>query len=196
LVLLLGIFFLPPSPPSLFSSPPSPSPLLPLLLFLPLLPPLVILLQNYLFSKTYSEERCLLMYKYRLGDRHGENILFDAKTGEAVHVDFNCLFWKGLTFEKPEKVPFRLTANLVDAMGLTGYPIPLLASCFLFILFYFIFCWVFFSIFVFLRFHLCMITFLPSFCPPFTLLLSSFSPFSLLLSPFHLSYSSSFLKTI
>eukprot|EP00026_Physarum_polycephalum_P005034 Phypoly_transcript_05060.p1 GENE.Phypoly_transcript_05060~~Phypoly_transcript_05060.p1 ORF type:complete len:665 (+),score=115.45 Phypoly_transcript_05060:90-1997(+) len=56
-----------------------------------------------------------------LGDRHGENILFDSKTGEAVHVDFNCLFWKGLTFEKPERVPFRLTPNLVDAMGLTGY---------------------------------------------------------------------------
>lgn len=40
----------------------------------------------------------------RLGDRHGENILFDSTTGECVHVDFNCLFWRGLTFEKPEKV--------------------------------------------------------------------------------------------
>jgi serine/threonine-protein kinase ATR len=56
-----------------------------------------------------------------LGDRHGENILFDCTTGDAVHVDFNCLFFKGLTFEKPEKVPFRLTPNMVDAMGLSGY---------------------------------------------------------------------------
>ena len=56
-----------------------------------------------------------------MGDRHGENILLDAKTGAAVHVDFNCLFWKGLTFEKPERVPFRLTPNMIDAMGLTGY---------------------------------------------------------------------------
>jgi len=29
-----------------------------------------------------------------LGDRHGENILLDSKTGEVVHVDFNCLFNK------------------------------------------------------------------------------------------------------
>jgi len=56
-----------------------------------------------------------------LGDRHLENILLDSKTGDAVHVDFNCLFWKGLTFEKPEKVPFRLTRNIVDAMGVMGY---------------------------------------------------------------------------
>lgn len=29
-----------------------------------------------------------------LGDRHGENILFDVTCGDAVHVDFNCLFNK------------------------------------------------------------------------------------------------------
>jgi serine/threonine-protein kinase ATR len=69
-----------------------------------------------------------------LGDRHGENILFDSVTGDTVHVDFNCLFEKvscadsisikftqqGKTFEIPEKVPFRLTQNLVDALGVTG----------------------------------------------------------------------------
>eukprot|EP00043_Microstomoeca_roanoka_P020156 m.239200 g.239200 ORF g.239200 m.239200 type:complete len:1001 (-) comp17118_c1_seq9:1951-4953(-) len=55
-----------------------------------------------------------------LGDRHGENILFDAKTGEAQHVDFNCLFDKGLSFGVPERVPFRLTHNMVDALGFTG----------------------------------------------------------------------------
>ena len=54
-----------------------------------------------------------------LGDRHGENILYDATTGECVHVDFNCLFWKGLTFMEPELVPFRLTQNMVDAFGVT-----------------------------------------------------------------------------
>ena len=41
-------------------------------------------------------------------------------TGEVVHVDLNCIFWKGLEFEKPEKVPFRLTQNIVDAFGLSG----------------------------------------------------------------------------
>ncbi|CAD6885848.1 unnamed protein product [Tilletia laevis] len=55
-----------------------------------------------------------------LGDRHGENILFDATNGDTVHVDFNCLFEKGQTFEIPEKVPFRLTQNMVDALGVTG----------------------------------------------------------------------------
>ena len=27
-----------------------------------------------------------------LGDRHGENLLLDASTGDVVHVDFSCLF--------------------------------------------------------------------------------------------------------
>lgn len=52
-----------------------------------------------------------------LGDRHGENILLEESSGGIFHVDFNCLFDKGLTFEKPELVPFRLTHNMVDAMG-------------------------------------------------------------------------------
>ncbi|KAF2761422.1 hypothetical protein EJ05DRAFT_449694 [Pseudovirgaria hyperparasitica] len=54
-----------------------------------------------------------------LGDRHGENVLLDAEGG-IFHVDFNCLFDKGLTFEKPELVPFRLTHNMLDAMGPAG----------------------------------------------------------------------------
>lgn len=33
-------------------------------------------------------------YMLGLGDRHGENILFDTVSGETVHVDFNCLFNK------------------------------------------------------------------------------------------------------
>ncbi|KAJ2851932.1 hypothetical protein IWW36_000705 [Coemansia brasiliensis] len=60
-------------------------------------------------------------YILGLGDRHCENILLDQRSGAAVHVDFNCLFEKGMTLETPEKVPFRLTHNLVDAMGATGY---------------------------------------------------------------------------
>ncbi|KDQ08227.1 hypothetical protein BOTBODRAFT_569890 [Botryobasidium botryosum FD-172 SS1] len=55
-----------------------------------------------------------------LGDRHGENILLDSVTGDTVHVDFNCLFDKGKTFEIPERVPFRLTSNVVDGLGVTG----------------------------------------------------------------------------
>ncbi|EIW76220.1 hypothetical protein CONPUDRAFT_158248 [Coniophora puteana RWD-64-598 SS2] len=55
-----------------------------------------------------------------LGDRHCENILLDVNTGDVVHVDFNCLFEKGKTLETPERVPFRLTQNLVDGLGVTG----------------------------------------------------------------------------
>ncbi|XP_072266233.1 serine/threonine-protein kinase ATR [Pyxicephalus adspersus] len=59
-------------------------------------------------------------YILGLGDRHGENILFDSLTGECVHVDFNCLFNKGETFEVPEIVPFRMTHNMVNGMGPMG----------------------------------------------------------------------------
>ena len=55
-----------------------------------------------------------------LGDRHTENILVDTFNGELVHVDFDCLFDKGLTLARPEIVPFRLTPNIVDAMGVCG----------------------------------------------------------------------------
>jgi serine/threonine-protein kinase ATR len=59
-----------------------------------------------------------------LGDRHTENILFEEGNGGTFHVDFNCLFDKGLTFAKPERVPFRLTHNMIDAMGMYGYEGP------------------------------------------------------------------------
>jgi serine/threonine-protein kinase ATR len=59
-----------------------------------------------------------------LGDRHGENVLLEQGNGGTFHVDFNCLFDKGLTFEKPELVPFRLTHNMVDAMGPQGIEGP------------------------------------------------------------------------
>ncbi|KAI9851275.1 MAG: serine/threonine-protein kinase M1 [Thelocarpon superellum] len=64
-----------------------------------------------------------------LGDRHGENVLFEEGNGGTFHVDFNCLFDKGLSFDKPEKVPFRLTHNMVDAFGVYGYEGPYRKSC-------------------------------------------------------------------
>ncbi|KAL5561258.1 hypothetical protein UlMin_031005 [Ulmus minor] len=64
-----------------------------------------------------------------LGDRHGENILFDSTTGDCVHVDFSCLFDKGLQLEKPELVPFRLTQNMIDGLGITGYEGMFLRVC-------------------------------------------------------------------
>ena len=59
-------------------------------------------------------------YLLGLGDRHGENILFDSTNGDTVHVDLNCIFNKGMELKVPEVVPFRLTHNMVHAMGPTG----------------------------------------------------------------------------
>ena len=64
-----------------------------------------------------------------LGDRHGENILLEEGSGGIFHVDFNCLFDKGATFEKPERVPFRLTHNMVDAFGAYGVDGPFRKAC-------------------------------------------------------------------
>ncbi|KAJ4263990.1 serine/threonine-protein kinase M1 [Fusarium torreyae] len=64
-----------------------------------------------------------------LGDRHGENVNLEEGNGGVFHVDFNCLFDKGLTFAKPERVPFRLTHNMVAAMGIYGYEGPFRKSC-------------------------------------------------------------------
>lgn len=68
-------------------------------------------------------------YILGLGDRHGENILFDSDSGDTVHVDFNCLFNKGESFEVPEVVPFRLTQNMVHAMGPLGIEGPYRKCC-------------------------------------------------------------------
>jgi serine/threonine-protein kinase ATR len=57
-------------------------------------------------------------YVLGLGDRHAENILISQKTGSCLHVDFACLFDKAKGFQFPETVPFRLTQNIVDGMGI------------------------------------------------------------------------------
>ncbi|KAK3494880.1 uncharacterized protein B0T23DRAFT_313216 [Neurospora hispaniola] len=54
-----------------------------------------------------------------LGDRHGHNILLDTKTGEVVHIDLGVAFELGRILPVPELVPFRLTRDIVDGMGIT-----------------------------------------------------------------------------
>jgi serine-protein kinase ATM len=55
-----------------------------------------------------------------LGDRHGHNILLDEQTGEVVHIDLGVAFEAGRVLPVPEVVPFRLTRDIVDGMGLSG----------------------------------------------------------------------------
>lgn len=74
----------------------------------------------YLARSSYVRTTAVMSivgYILGLGDRHGENILFDDSNGDTVHVDLNCLFNRGEGFEVPEVVPFRLTHNMVWDMN-------------------------------------------------------------------------------
>ncbi|XP_071453339.1 serine/threonine-protein kinase ATR [Hetaerina americana] len=77
----------------------------------------------YMARNSYTRTTAVMSivgYVLGLGDRHGENIMFDSTNGDTVHVDFSCIFNMGEKFNWPEKVPFRLTHNMVKAMGPNG----------------------------------------------------------------------------
>lgn len=59
-------------------------------------------------------------YIVGLGDRHSMNILIDQKSAEVVHIDLGVAFEQGLMLKSPERVPFRLTRDIVDGMGVSG----------------------------------------------------------------------------
>ncbi|RUS90885.1 hypothetical protein EGW08_001392 [Elysia chlorotica] len=59
-------------------------------------------------------------YILGLGDRHVNNILIDLKSAELVHIDFGIAFERGHILPTPETVPFRLTRDIVDGMGIPG----------------------------------------------------------------------------
>ncbi|GLT47213.1 hypothetical protein SLA2020_209240 [Shorea laevis] len=59
-------------------------------------------------------------YIVGLGDRHATNILIDQATAEVVHIDLGVAFEQGLMLKTPERVPFRLTRDIIDGMGVTG----------------------------------------------------------------------------
>ncbi|KAJ1773772.1 hypothetical protein EV179_000091 [Coemansia sp. RSA 487] len=55
-----------------------------------------------------------------IGDRHLQNILMDRSTAEVVHIDLGIAFDLGKLLPMPELVPFRLTREMIDGMGLLG----------------------------------------------------------------------------
>lgn len=59
-------------------------------------------------------------YIVGLGDRHSMNVLLDQDTAEVVHIDLGVAFEQGLMLKTPERVPFRLTRDIIDGMGVTG----------------------------------------------------------------------------
>ncbi|CAO1620602.1 unnamed protein product [Sympodiomycopsis kandeliae] len=60
-------------------------------------------------------------YILGLGDRHPSNLLLDRVSGHIVHIDFGDCFEVACHRPKfPEKVPFRLTRMLVNAMEVGG----------------------------------------------------------------------------
>ena len=60
-------------------------------------------------------------YVLGLGDRHPSNLLLDRMSGKILHIDFGDCFEVAMTREKfPEKIPFRLTRMLIQAMEVTG----------------------------------------------------------------------------
>lgn len=59
-------------------------------------------------------------YIVGIGDRHSQNILIHEPTAELVHIDFGVVFDQGMALVTPETVPFRLTRDIVDGMGVSG----------------------------------------------------------------------------
>ena len=56
-----------------------------------------------------------------LGDRHPSNLMLNRFNGKVLHIDFGDCFEVAMHRDKfPEKVPFRLTRMLVNAMEVSG----------------------------------------------------------------------------
>ena len=58
-----------------------------------------------------------------------DNLLIDFKKGEIIHIDYNVCFEKGAKLRIPEKVPCRLTQNIINIFGLTGVEGVFRLSC-------------------------------------------------------------------
>ncbi|KAJ8613415.1 hypothetical protein CTAYLR_002279 [Chrysophaeum taylorii] len=65
-----------------------------------------------------------------LGDRHPSNLMLDRRTGKILHIDFGDCFEVAMHRDKfPERVPFRLTRMLVNAMEVSGVEGTFRSSC-------------------------------------------------------------------
>jgi FKBP12-rapamycin complex-associated protein len=69
-------------------------------------------------------------YILGLGDRHPSNLMLDQFSGEVIHIDFGDCFEVAMNREKfPERIPFRLTRMLVNAMEVSGIEGSFRSTC-------------------------------------------------------------------
>jgi ataxia telangiectasia mutated family protein len=68
-------------------------------------------------------------YILGIGDRHAHNIMVDTQSSEVVHIDFGIVYEQGKGLGTPETVPFRLTRDMIDGMGISGCEGTLRRSC-------------------------------------------------------------------
>jgi FKBP12-rapamycin complex-associated protein len=81
--------------------------------------------ENWIDKRTNFTRSLAVMsmvgYILGLGDRHPSNLMLDRNTGMVIHIDFGDCFEVGMVREKhAEKIPFRLTRMLVNAMEVSG----------------------------------------------------------------------------
>ena len=86
--------------------------------------------ENFLQPREWYERRLaytrsvatnsIVGYIVGLGDRHVQNILVCLHSAELIHIDLGVAFEQGCLLPTPETVPFRLTRDIVDGMGVCG----------------------------------------------------------------------------
>ncbi|VDP02885.1 unnamed protein product [Heligmosomoides polygyrus] len=63
----------------------------------------------------------IVTYVVGLGDRHLSNVLFETETCKLVHIDLGMILeYSKRTLPIPERVPFRLTRDLLDPLLIEG----------------------------------------------------------------------------
>ncbi|KFB44231.1 hypothetical protein ZHAS_00012124 [Anopheles sinensis] len=82
--------------------------------------------QNYTKSVATSS---MIGHILGIGDRHVQNILIDKRTAEVIHIDFGIAFEMGKNLPTSETIPFRLTRDIVDGMGMSGVEGVFKKSC-------------------------------------------------------------------
>ena len=90
--------------------------------------------ESWLDRRTLYTRSLALMsvvgYMLGLGDRHPSNIMLQRSTGKVVHIDFgDCWEVAQMRDLYPEKVPFRLTRMLVNAMEVGGIDGTFRSTC-------------------------------------------------------------------